>query len=319
MACAVEDDAVAGFNGRSPQTGSRPRLPGAAHAVFEAGQLLGADRPAGVEFAGGNPDLGAEAELAAIGKLRRGVMQHDRRIDLVEEFLRRRRILGDDRVGGIALKPVAVASSSAAQAIPLYSNGMRVGLLGGSFNPPHAAHRAISLFAIKRLKLDRVWWLLSPGNPLKVHDDLRTLAERARAAKAVAEDPRIDVSCLEAVIGTRYTVDTITHLRRRVSGVRLVWIMGADNLAQFHRWKDWRRIAAEVPIAVIDRPPQSFRALAAPAAQALTRYRLPEKEAARLPDQRAPAWVFLTGMKLSLSSTALRNPDGSWRINKQHS
>jgi nicotinate-nucleotide adenylyltransferase len=217
------------------------------------------------------------------------------------------------------LKPVAVASSSAAQAIPLYSNGMRVGLLGGSFNPPHAAHRAISLFAIKRLKLDRVWWLLSPGNPLKDHDALRTLTERARAAKEVADDPRIDVSCLEAVIGTRYTVDTITHLRRRVSGARLVWIMGADNLAQFHRWKDWRRIAAEVPIAVIDRPPQSFRALAAPAAQALARYRLPEKEAARLPDQRAPAWVFLTGMKLSLSSTALRNPDGSWRINKQHS
>ena len=94
--------------------------------------------------------------------------------------------------------------------------------------------------------------------------------------RRVADDPRIDVSCLEAVIGTRYTVDTIMHLRRRVSGVRLVWIMGADNLAQFHRWKDWRRIAAEVPIAVIDRPPQSFRALAAPAALALARYRLPE-------------------------------------------
>jgi len=216
------------------------------------------------------------------------------------------------------LKTASVASSSAARAIPFYTNGMRVGLLGGSFNPPHAAHRAISLFAIKRLKLDRVWWLLSPGNPLKEHNSLRALAERAQAAKDVAEDPRIDISCLEAVIGTRYTVDTITHLRRRVSGVRFVWIMGADNLAQFHRWKDWRRIAAEVPIAVIDRPPQSFRALAAPAAQALARYRLPENEATSLPDQRAPAWVFLSGLKLNLSSTVLRNPDGSWRINKQH-
>jgi nicotinate-nucleotide adenylyltransferase len=196
---------------------------------------------------------------------------------------------------------------------------MRVGLLGGSFNPPHAAHRAISLFALKRLKLDRVWWLLSPGNPLKEHNGLRTLIERERAARDVAEDPRIDVSCLEAVIGTRYTVDTITHLRRRVSGVRFVWIMGADNLAQFHRWKDWRRIAAEVPIAVIDRPPQSFRALAAPAAQALARYRLPENRAQSLSDQRPPAWVFLTGMKLSLSSTVLRNPDGSWRANRQQS
>ena len=102
----------------------------------------------------------------------------------------------------------------------------------------------------------------------------------------IADDPRIDISCLEAVIGTRYTVDTIIHLRRRVSGVRFVWIMGADNLAQFHRWKDWRRIASEVPIAVIDRPPQSFRALAAPAAQALARYRLPENQAARLADQQ---------------------------------
>ncbi len=204
-------------------------------------------------------------------------------------------------------------SSPAAHAIPFHTNGMRVGLLGGSFNPPHAAHRAISLFAIKRLQLDRVWWLLTPGNPLKNHDGLRALADRAEAARQTADDPRIDISCLEAVIGTRYTVDTITHLRRRVSGVHFVWIMGADNLAQFHRWKDWRRIASDVPIAVIDRPPQSFRALAAPAAQALARYRLPENQAARLADQRPPAWVFLTGMKSSLSSTGLRNPDGSWR------
>jgi nicotinate-nucleotide adenylyltransferase len=213
----------------------------------------------------------------------------------------------------IPLKPVPVASPSAAQALPFYTSGMRVGLLGGSFNPPHAAHRAISLFAIKRLQLDRVWWLLTPGNPLKDVGGLHDLGERAEAARRMAGDPRIDVSCLEAVIGTRYTVDTIIHLRRRVSGVHFVWIMGADNLAQFHRWKDWRRIASDVPIAVIDRPPQSFRALAAPAAQALARYRLPENQAARLADQQAPAWVFLTGMKSNLSSTGLRNPDGSWR------
>jgi nicotinate-nucleotide adenylyltransferase len=205
---------------------------------------------------------------------------------------------------------------SVAQAIPFHTNGMRVGLLGGSFNPPHAAHRAISLFALKRLKLDRVWWLLTPGNPLKDNGRLHDLSERADAALKLAADPRIDVSCLEAVIGTRYTVDTILHLRRRVSGAHFVWIMGADNLAQFHRWQNWRRIAAEVPIAVIDRPPQSFRALAAPAAQALARYRLPENQAARLAEQQAPAWVFLTGMKLNLSSTALRNPDGSWKAKK---
>jgi nicotinate-nucleotide adenylyltransferase len=206
-----------------------------------------------------------------------------------------------------------VASQSVSQAIPRYTPGMRVGLLGGSFNPPHLAHRAISLFAIKRLKLDRVWWLVTPGNPLKDDEALRDLDERVDAARAVAHDPRIDVSCLEAVIGMRYTVDTVTYLRRHTRGLRLVWIMGADNLAQFHRWQNWRRIAAQVPIAVIDRPPQSFRALAGPAAQALARYRLPENQAGLLADQHAPAWVFLTGMKLNLSSTGLRNPDGSWR------
>jgi nicotinate-nucleotide adenylyltransferase len=211
------------------------------------------------------------------------------------------------------LKQASVASPSVASEIPLHSNGMRIGLLGGSFNPPHIAHRAISLFAIKRLKLDRVWWLVTPGNPLKDDAALHNLDERAQAARRMANDPRIDVSCLESVIGTRYTADTVDYLRRRVSGLRFVWIMGADNLAQFHRWQNWRQIASEVPIAVIDRPPQSFRALAAPAAQALARYRLPENQAGRLAEQRAPAWVFLTGIKLSLSSTGLRNQDGSWR------
>ena len=214
---------------------------------------------------------------------------------------------------GHSLNKSSVASHSVAAAIPLYSNGMRIGLLGGSFNPPHLAHRAISLFAIKRLKLDRVWWLVTPGNPLKNDRTLHDLEERTDAARRMARDPRIDVSCLESVIGTRYTVDTVRYLRRRGSGLRFVWIMGADNLAQFHRWQNWRDIASEVPIAVIDRPPQSFRALASPASQALARYRLPENQAASLADQPPPAWVFLTGMKLSLSSTDLRNLDGSWR------
>jgi nicotinate-nucleotide adenylyltransferase len=207
-----------------------------------------------------------------------------------------------------AARPVSCSDE-----IPFHTDGMRVGLLGGSFNPPHAAHRAISRFAIKRLKLDRVWWLVTPGNPLKELGALHDLGARADAARKMADDPRIDVSCLESVIGTGYTADTITYLRRRCSGLRFVWIMGADNLAQFHRWKNWRRIASEVPIAVIDRPPQSFRALAAPAGLALARYRVPEKDAGTLAERRAPAWVFLTGMKSSLSSTGLRNPDGSWK------
>jgi nicotinate-nucleotide adenylyltransferase len=209
--------------------------------------------------------------------------------------------------------PLTEAPSSVAQALPFHSDGMRVGLLGGSFNPPHLAHRAVSLFAIKRLKLDRVWWLVTPGNPLKDNGALHMLEERAEAARRMANDPRIDVSCLESVIGTRYTVDTVNYLRRRLSGLRFVWIMGADNLAQFHRWQHWQRIASQMPIAVIDRPPQSFRALTAPAAQALARYRLPENEAGRLADYRPPAWVFLSGLKMNLSSTGLRNPDGSWK------
>ena len=211
------------------------------------------------------------------------------------------------------MNEASVALPSLAHEIPLHTDGMRIGLLGGSFNPPHLAHRTISLFAIKRLRLDRVWWLVSPGNPLKDNGNLHELEKRAQAARNTAADPRIDVTCLESVIRTRYTVDTINYLRRRASGLRFVWIMGADNLAQFHRWQHWQRIATQVPIAVIDRPPQSFRALAAPAAQALGPYRLPENEAGRLADQRPPAWVFLTGLKLNLSSTTLRNPDGSWK------
>ena len=193
------------------------------------------------------------------------------------------------------------------------ADGLRVGLLGGSFDPAHDGHLYVSDVARKGLKLDQVWWLVSPGNPLKDQRGLHDLGERAAAARRVADDPRIDVTCLEAAIGTRYTIDTISYLRRRCAGARFVWIMGADNLAQFHKWEDWRQIAAQVPFAVIDRPPQSFRGLAATASQALARYRIPEAAAASLADRAPPAWVFLTGMKLNLSSTRLRNPDGSWK------
>ena len=208
---------------------------------------------------------------------------------------------------------MAKPSVAPSQVIPYHTSGLRIGLLGGSFNPPHEAHRAISQFAMKRLQLDRVWWLVSPGNPLKNGYGTNDIVARASAARRIARDPRIDVTCLEAVIGTRYTVDTISYLRRRCSGARFVWIMGADNLAQFDRWENWQRIAADVPLAVIDRPPQSFRALAAPAALALGAYRIPEAAAPSLADRRPPAWVFLTGKKLNLSSTVLRNFDGSWK------
>src|SRR5258708_12613510 len=179
---------------------------------------------------------------------------------------------------------------------------MRVGLLGGSFNPPHLAHRAISVFAIKRLKLDRVWWLVTPGNPLKDNGALHELAERVEAARQMASDPRIDVSCLESVIGTRYTVDTVNYLPPRFSALRFVWIMVADNLAQFHRWQNWQRIASEMPIAVIDRAPQSFRARSAPAARPLARYGVPGTGSRRLAHCRRPAGVFRPGMTTNMPS-----------------
>jgi len=214
---------------------------------------------------------------------------------------------------GTSVNDASAVRSAIRPTLPPYSDGMRIGLLGGSFNPPHQAHRAISLFALKRLQLDRVWWLVTPGNPLKNNGGLHALAERAEAARKVAADPRIEISCLESVIGTRYTADTIDYLRRRASRLHFVWIMGADNLAQFHRWQRWQHIAAQIPIAVVDRPPRSFRALNAPAARALARYRVPEADASRLAGRPAPAWVYLTGLKLSLSSTGLRNPDGTWK------
>jgi nicotinate-nucleotide adenylyltransferase len=189
---------------------------------------------------------------------------------------------------------------------PLIADHLRIGLLGGSFNPAHEAHRAISLFALKRLGLDRVWWLVSPGNPLKDVSGLPQLSDRISAAQNIAADPRIVVTGIEAELHTRYTVDTIARLRRRFPRARFVWLMGADNLAQFSRWRDWQTIPRLLPMAVIDRPSDSFRAAASVAAQRLARHRLDEAQAKKLADCAAPAWVFLRGLKLPLSSTELR-------------
>lgn len=191
-------------------------------------------------------------------------------------------------------------------ALPPFAPGQRIGLLGGSFNPPHEAHRLLSLHAIKRLNLDAVWWLVTPGNPLKDTHALPPLAIRIQASQHLARDPRIHVSGIEAAIGTRYTLDTLTYLRARCTGVDFVWLMGADNLAQFHRWHGWRRIAHLMPLAVIDRPSASLKALAGPAAQALSAYRLDESDAPVLARLVPPAWMFLHGLKSPLSSTKLR-------------
>jgi nicotinate-nucleotide adenylyltransferase len=190
--------------------------------------------------------------------------------------------------------------------VPPYGRGMRIGLFGGTFDPPHAAHRAACLIAMKRLKLERVWWLVTPGNPLKDSRGLAPLEQRIAAARALAHHPRIDVTGLEAGIGSHYTHDTMRYLLGRCPGVRFVWIMGADNLRTFHRWQKWRDIAAMVPIAVVDRLGPSLYAAAGSAGQALARYRLPDSQARRLAGRRPPAWVYLHGLKSPLSSTALR-------------
>jgi nicotinate-nucleotide adenylyltransferase len=179
-------------------------------------------------------------------------------------------------------------------------------LFGGTFDPPHAAHLSACLLAIKRLDLDRVWWLVTPGNPLKNTDGLAPLDERIAAARALARHPRIDVTGIEAEIGVRYSYDTVRHLVSHCAGVHFVWIMGADNLRTFHRWQNWRGIADLVPIAVVDRPGPSLRAASSVTAHALGDRRIPEDDAPSLLSRRPPAWVLLHGLKSALSSTALR-------------
>ena len=190
--------------------------------------------------------------------------------------------------------------------LPRHSLGLRVGLYGGSFNPPHAGHRHVSLLALKRLQLDRLWWIVTPGNPLKTHDGLASTPERVAAARAIARHPRIDVTSFEAEIGARYTLETLAYLVRRCPTIRFVWIMGADNLAAFDRWRGWREIASLVPLAVIDRPGWTLSATQSRAGRTLARSRLDETDAPLLADLAPPAWVFLHGPRSSLSSTALR-------------
>ena len=197
--------------------------------------------------------------------------------------------------------------------LPRWSPGQRIGLLGGSFNPPHEGHLLISLYALKRLRLDRVWWVVTPGNPLKDNDGLPSLAMRIAEARALTKDPRIAVTGFEAEIGARYTADTVAYLRRRAPAVHFVWLMGADNLRQFHLWRRWRRLAERVPIAVVDRPGSTLRAVAAPAAGYLTNFRVPETRAAEFSQRRPPAFIFLHGPQSMLSSSAIRRDEAAVR------
>ena len=190
--------------------------------------------------------------------------------------------------------------------LPPHAPGLKIGLFGGSFNPAHEGHRAASLIALHRLGLDRVWWLVSPANPLKDKQDLVSLPARIAAARARARHPRIEVTGIEAAIGARYTYETIRYLKSRCRGVHFVWIMGADNLLTFDHWKHWRDIAENVPIAIVDRPGSTLSATHSPAAVALAPYRRDESQSLIFATQKPPAIMFLHGPRSGLSSTALR-------------
>lgn len=190
--------------------------------------------------------------------------------------------------------------------LPHAEPGMRIGLLGGSFNPPHAGHRHVSVEALRRLGLDQVWWIVTPGNPLKSHAGLPPIAERMAQSIDVSAHPQIIITGFEAGLGSPYTAEALLYLVSRYPGVRFVWLMGADNLAQIHRWRHWRKIFETLPIAVLDRPGWRHRGLASPAASLFEDQRLREQAARKLATASLPAWTFLSIPLNHLSSTELR-------------
>ena len=196
-----------------------------------------------------------------------------------------------------------------AQAQAQATAGLRIGLLGGSFNPAHEAHRHISLIALRRLRLDGVWWLVSPQNPLKSPAGMSPLALRLERARETANHPRIHVSAVELALKTRFTVDTVHALRAAFAQAQFVWLMGGDSLASFHLWRRWRGIASTLPIGVIARPEFTMRALCSPAARHLGESRI--FDPANLAGCKPPAWVFIQEALDPASGTHLRN-SGLW-------
>ena len=191
------------------------------------------------------------------------------------------------------------------QTLPPSRPGQVIGLLGGSFDPPHSGHLHISREALRRFGLDRLWWLVSPGNPLKAHGPA-PLPDRMAAARRLATHPRIDVTDIEARLGTRYTSATLAALERICPGRRFVWLMGADNLAQLHRWQDWRSIMERVPVGVLARPGQRISARLSPAARVYAGARIKGRASHLLGRAEAPAWCFINVPMTDISSSALR-------------
>lgn len=197
------------------------------------------------------------------------------------------------------------------EGFPIATPGLKVGLLGGSFDPAHAGHAHISREAMRRFGLDRIWWLVSPGNPLKAHGPA-PMAQRLAEARRVMPDPRVEITDIEARLGTRYTAQTLRKLVPLYPGVQFVWLMGADNLMQFDRWEDWRGILATVPVGVLARPGYRLVATQARAARVFARDRIDASHARALAESKAPAWCFVQMPMLDLSSSEIR-AGGGWR------
>ena len=191
--------------------------------------------------------------------------------------------------------------------------GARIGLLGGSFNPAHEGHRALSLEALKRLDLDQVWWLVSPQNPLKSADGMAPLERRLASARTWARHPQIRAAALETCLGTRFTADSLDALKTRFFGIRFVWLMGADNLIQLASWERWPQILNGMPVAVLDRAPYSIRATAAKAARRFAQARVSERHARRLAAMAPPAWTFLRQPLNAQSASRIRAQEESSR------
>jgi len=193
---------------------------------------------------------------------------------------------------------------------PIAVPGQRIGLLGGSFDPPHAGHVHITRWALRNLRLDRVWWLVSPGNPLKSRGPA-AIERRLAACRALIRHPRVTVTDIERHLATRYTADTLARLTRRYAGVHFVWLMGSDSLAGFHRWQRWDWIMANYPVGVLARPGEQVKAGLSPAARRFAGQRLPQGAATLLGRGGAPRWTLLTGPMSPDSSTAIR-ARGDW-------
>ena len=190
--------------------------------------------------------------------------------------------------------------------MPHTERGMVVGLFGGSFNPPHEGHLLVAEIALRRLCLHQLWWMVTPGNPLKKQTELAPLTSRIDMCKKLARDPKMKVTAFEQALGSPYTAHTLTHVRRRKPGVNFIWIMGADGLRNFHRWQEWRSIVCTFPIAVIDRPGSTLSFLSSKLTRTFDHARLDEDDAGILWRKRAPAWTFIHGPRSTLSSTKLR-------------